>query len=173
MSFKALEYGQASLYPYRRHSLPKQLDVNNIAASAVVIHYANNITLRRVSAHTQSSAPASRTIIVWSATDVLLEDVAATAGAVLPILLFKGAEPTERVILRRVWGYSGTPGTANVFTVNGASGNLLENVFATMDPTNTSRTVGVAVGEADLVRQFGNVVTNVDNWAFQISRRWL
>ncbi|MEZ4272383.1 MAG: hypothetical protein R3C68_13450 [Myxococcota bacterium] len=145
------------------------LDVSNIAASAVVIHYASNITLRRVSAHTQSSVPTSRTVIVWSASDVLLEDVAATAGAVLPILLFEGAEPTERIILRRVWGYSGTPGAANVFTVNGASGNLLENVIATMDPTNTSRSVGIAVGEAEMVRQFGNIVTNVDNWAFQVS----
>ncbi|MEZ4270304.1 MAG: hypothetical protein R3C68_02345 [Myxococcota bacterium] len=106
---------------------------------ALLIHNAQNVTVRRVSAY--DAGLSNSVILIWNSSQVTIEDVAA-AGSGRSMFL---ALSSQDVTLRRCWGrYTEGVGENSVIIFNDTANSTIENCVATI-AIGSSEVVGLVI----------------------------
>lgn len=139
--------------------------------AAFDVQSSNNVTVRRVTAHTSPSRSVFR---VLQSTNVLLEDVAAWGPATNTYFLQDSPFTTVRRCYAR-WEDSNDVDATGIALMDGTTDSLVENcVFTNVGAPSTTRVlVGMnvysAAGVVDRNHFYGNVVYNMPDWGTVIS----
>lgn len=139
--------------------------------ATVEINTSNNVTVRRVTAHTSPSTSVFR---VLDSSNVLLEDVAAWGTATNGYLLYNSTFTTVRRCWMR-WEGSDDPDVTGLQLIDGTTDSLIENcVFTNVSAPDPQRVlVGLNMYSPALTVDrnhfYGNVVYNMPNWSAVLS----
>jgi hypothetical protein len=147
------------------------IQFRNSSASVFGITKADRITVRRVSAY-HAGGGNHHVFSVNNITDSLIEDCAASGSG-------RGmfyTHPGTRVTFRRCWGrwqrHTGVGGPNSNLILYGANDCLVENCIGTKDPAASGSVQGMGPwantgdASADRNRFFGNVVHDLEGWAY-------
>ncbi len=165
---------------HQRHDIVIEgIRCQNSSNTAVIIEYADRVTLRRVSAYNAMNTGGNYVVMsINFSDDVLVEDCVATGTGRKPFNIYA----SNNTIFRRSWGKWMGYNDPNFtyyegLSVYGSWNSLIENVILTKDQNSDKKVAGMFVGvqpyNGDLEagndnKFYGNVVYGMSTWGYGV-----